>query len=200
MEDDFPSAHSMDTRWYAVDQAGHIAMFDSGENGHVPESAESDIDSEMFRDFWSRHHLGERQPELDDDWEERDKVAAEQLGVFYFSYSHDFDPIGTYELWVAPKAPLHVDQLPPELRGRWKKMRFDKVDFARISKLQPLEYEPCFYWYEEDRVAYLCSDGKTIRPIPGMEDRFANFCKQFREENAEVAKKYIFEGVNEDPK
>ena len=43
-------------------------------------------------------------------------------------------------------------------------------------------------------------DGKTIRPIPGMEDRFANFCKQFREENAEVAKKYVFEGVQEDPK
>ena len=35
---DFPAAHSMDTTWFAVDRDGHVAMFQSGESGAVPES------------------------------------------------------------------------------------------------------------------------------------------------------------------
>jgi len=34
---DFPAAHSMDTGWFAVDRDGHVAHFDSGEAGAVPE-------------------------------------------------------------------------------------------------------------------------------------------------------------------
>jgi hypothetical protein len=36
---DFPAAHSMDTHWFAVDKCGHVAAFDSGEDGCVPEDA-----------------------------------------------------------------------------------------------------------------------------------------------------------------
>lgn len=36
MEQDFPAAHSMDTTWFAVDRKGHVAVFDSGEQGWVP--------------------------------------------------------------------------------------------------------------------------------------------------------------------
>lgn len=36
MEQDFPAAHSMDTTWFAVDRKGHVAAFDSGEQGWVP--------------------------------------------------------------------------------------------------------------------------------------------------------------------
>lgn len=32
-----PAAHSMDTTWFAVDNQGHIGLFDSGEAGAVPE-------------------------------------------------------------------------------------------------------------------------------------------------------------------
>jgi hypothetical protein len=39
MDADFPAAHSMDTAWFAVDADGHIAFFDTGENGLVPQSA-----------------------------------------------------------------------------------------------------------------------------------------------------------------
>jgi hypothetical protein len=28
---DFSAAHSMDTSWFAIDQDGHVAYFDSGE-------------------------------------------------------------------------------------------------------------------------------------------------------------------------
>ncbi len=34
--DDFPAAHSMDTVWFAVDADGHIAEFDTGEQGWLP--------------------------------------------------------------------------------------------------------------------------------------------------------------------
>lgn len=34
-----PAAHSMDTDWFAIDELGHVAMFDSGPVGPVPEAA-----------------------------------------------------------------------------------------------------------------------------------------------------------------
>ena len=33
---DFPAAHSMDTRWFAIDRDGHVALMESGEGGAVP--------------------------------------------------------------------------------------------------------------------------------------------------------------------
>jgi hypothetical protein len=50
VKEDFPAAHSMDTNWFAVDEQGNIASFDSGEAGAVPHerSPESDIDSDSF--------------------------------------------------------------------------------------------------------------------------------------------------------
>jgi hypothetical protein len=43
---DYPAAHSMDTIWYAVDRDGHIAVFDSGEDGAVPQVAAPDEEEE----------------------------------------------------------------------------------------------------------------------------------------------------------
>jgi len=37
--DEFPAAHSMDTTWFAVDEDGRVARFDSGEAGAVPVGA-----------------------------------------------------------------------------------------------------------------------------------------------------------------
>jgi hypothetical protein len=39
MRADYPAAHSMDTVWFAVDRDGHVAQFESGEAGAVPEVA-----------------------------------------------------------------------------------------------------------------------------------------------------------------
>ena len=36
---DFPAAHSMDTEWFAVDATGAVAMFDTGEDGALPQAA-----------------------------------------------------------------------------------------------------------------------------------------------------------------
>ena len=39
MTPDYPAAHSMDTRWFAVDGAGHLAVFTTGEAGALPMTA-----------------------------------------------------------------------------------------------------------------------------------------------------------------
>jgi hypothetical protein len=38
--DDFPAAHSMDTTWWAMDDEGHIARLETGENGARPRGVE----------------------------------------------------------------------------------------------------------------------------------------------------------------
>jgi hypothetical protein len=39
---DYPAAHSMDTSWFAIDNDGHVALFETGESGCVPEEAYTD--------------------------------------------------------------------------------------------------------------------------------------------------------------
>ena len=41
MEPDFPAAHSMDSSWYAIDKNGHVALFDTGAGGAIPNGAYS---------------------------------------------------------------------------------------------------------------------------------------------------------------
>ncbi|HZV04554.1 MAG TPA: hypothetical protein VE999_05645 [Gemmataceae bacterium] len=196
MNDDFPCSHSMDTCWFALDDVGHIGIFDSGENGHVPNITGEAW--ELVDGLWRQQH-----PDGGDSpspWE-HERLASD-LGLFYYEYETDagytFDPISPYKRRNVPKTPLHVDQLPPTLRQQVKQSRLQEVNFALRELVQPLEQFNCEYSYKEHRVAYLCSDGKTVRPIPGMEDRFAEFCRQFREEYPELAKDMIFEGQRDE--
>jgi hypothetical protein len=39
---DYPAAHSMDTTWFAIDNDGNVAVFETGESGCVPEGAYTD--------------------------------------------------------------------------------------------------------------------------------------------------------------
>lgn len=41
MPPDIPAAHSMDTRWFAVDRDGRVARFETSESGALPWAAES---------------------------------------------------------------------------------------------------------------------------------------------------------------
>ncbi len=68
------------------------------------------------------------------------------------------------------------------------------MNSSQQDLIQPLEQYACVLWNEDVAVAYLCGDGKTVRPIPGKEDHFADFCKRVGEENPAEAKKFIFEG------
>jgi hypothetical protein len=50
MPSDFPAAHSMDSCWFAVDRDGHIAVFDTGESGAMPEVGVVGDDAYALRD------------------------------------------------------------------------------------------------------------------------------------------------------
>src|SRR4051812_20497695 len=114
---DYPAAHSMDTTWYAVDGAGHVAVFLSGEQGPVPLTADQDKHL-----FWFLRLLANdgREPEDEDDdtddWDAAEQEAAER-GFFIFEYIASFQPFyPPYPRTWEPGEPLHVDQLPPGAR------------------------------------------------------------------------------------
>lgn len=108
--------------------------------------------------------------------EEFDRLAAaEQLvGMeFYYTYEGMPDSLATRgiyvyghtcENWIAgpygreeiPDSPLHVDQLPPQLRQQLKQCRFEQISFADSPHIQPAEYVECSAW--DDR--FLGMDGK----------------------------------------
>jgi hypothetical protein len=195
MDVDFPAAHSMDTEWFAVDAAGHVAFFDSGEDGHVPEGVG---ESSLLQELWTLRHPNRPETAW---WRLSREELANEFGVYCYDYDYVLlIDLGPYHLTGVPKTAVHVDQLPPALRQQCKQIRFEKITFSEAELVQPIEWFPCVYWYQEGRVAYLASDGKTIRPIPGMEDRFAEFCKEFRKANAKEAKEFVFGGPQEKPK
>jgi hypothetical protein len=47
---DYPAAHSMDTDWFAVDQDGHVAVFETGATGAVPTVAHLERRDELIAD------------------------------------------------------------------------------------------------------------------------------------------------------
>jgi hypothetical protein len=181
----------MDTTWFAMDGQGHVACFRSGENGHVPEPAPADEDLglDTLDELWALRHGSGSSEERPTYFHPVDIVG---LGLFLYDYGGGYDPIGPYSRGAAPEQPLHVDQVPPHLRELFKRVRFEGDRFEEAELVQPLEQCACVYWYEDDRVAYLCADGVTVRPIPGREGRFGEFCERYRAENPDEAQRLRF--------
>jgi hypothetical protein len=194
MEADFPAAHSMDLDWFAVDEAGHVGLFSTGEDGHAPEEVR---DENILLALWNLRHGGGAPDDEDSEfWELSADEIANRLGLFCYDYGEQFEQIAPYVRTARPKTPVHVDQLPPKIRKACKRIRFEKVNFEQAELVQPLEYFACVYW-NDAAVAYLGADGKTVRPIPGKEEEFREFCLDFRRQDPERAKELIFEGMED---
>jgi hypothetical protein len=190
---DYPAAHSMDTSWYAVDAAGHVAVFESGEDGPAPRGAKDAF------------HLGTlfraRHPTLPDLGMPADEAMAEELGIFLYECGEDeywpYSVINVYERRVVPPRPTHVDQLPPAVRDGCKQVRLP-VTFAAAERVQPLDHVECVFWSEE-RAGYVAADGVTVRPLPGRQAQFAESVRRFREDFPREAARYRFEGLDDAP-
>lgn len=185
MVDDFPAAHSMDTHWFAVDQDGHVGLFFTAETGFMPVDA-SDIEGGELIALY-RLLAGEEPPGLDeegdiDDWNDFLEALGGQ-GFFDYNFVISFDDpeemLRPYSLWGEPEGePLHVDQLPAAWRDRCGKCRFESVSFGDDDLLQP--FDLCtnkWFIYSEDVCAYLSADETTVRPIPGREEKYQQFCR-----------------------
>jgi hypothetical protein len=191
---DYPAAHSMDTTWFAVDQAGHVGVFCSGEDGPVSFASSCD---DSFADFL--RCLGADLPpaEEDDypDWDALEDEAAE-LGLFVYSYGDGIgDLVQPYSFTRMPGVPRHVEQIPPLYRPQVRATRFEGVLFPESDNVQPIEHTPAglLSFYGEGPVAYLAADQKTVRPIPGKEDEFSAFCQHFREIHPEWLTRLTFD-------
>jgi hypothetical protein len=196
MEADFPAAHSMDTEWYAVDGKGHVAVFISGENGPVPvgQFQKGDL-PELLRRLRGGGTEAERE---DDGWEELELEAAER-GMFVYMYPEELSILEPYARTGTPDGPLHVDQLPPDLRKQFKETTLNRVDFARDENVQPVEHLGCEFWSDEV-AGYLAGDKRTVRPVPGKEEQFREISEEVRQWEPEQSKEWRFEGLEDEAK
>lgn len=189
-EPDYPAAHSMYTTWFAVDANGHVAAFDTGGYGHAPVGAEEK--------YAHREYLEElyrlRNPEASPDEYRPAEQLAEELGFFLYDYDRGYDPIDVFARRVIPERPTHIEQLPPQVRALSRTVQLP-IFFGPTERVQPFEFLECSFWEEDgERFAYLASDGRTVRPIRGKEDRFAEFVRTLCETDPEQAARYQFEG------
>jgi hypothetical protein len=85
---------------------------------------------------------------------------------------------GPYGRAEVPVQPVHVDQLPPDLRRQVKQMRFETLRFAETPHIQPVEHGECASW----EAGYLDVTGRDIRPIPGKEEEYADHYEELAED------------------
>jgi hypothetical protein len=187
MDSDFPAAHSMDSSWFAIDQNGYVARFFTGAGGAVPNGAYCpdalDRLEEMNLDDAERS-------EVIVDW--LPDIPADRLPdekrLFLYTTSDALDDClaERYERSRVPKKPLHIDELPPQVRAAIAGMRFDGLEFAKTEVFQPVELTECATW----DAAYLSGDGKTVKPVPGREKDYTEFYEKrledFRGEDVTV--------------
>jgi hypothetical protein len=154
----------MDTMWFAVDRDGHVAVFDSGEAGAVP--------TEGYNEDWGPildelvKAAGGKPDGDDDDWDQRPaKLAA--LGLYYYRHDEFENALaGAYDRIEAPATPIGGDRVP---RGLLKEMVSFDGRFAETARLQPVEHWQSEAWSE----AWISSDGKSVRCLPGHEAEYA---------------------------
>lgn len=189
MGPDYPAAHSMDTTWFAVDRDGCVGAFDSNSRGGVPQDAPG-VDVFRLLTLLLGRAAAERL-DYDGYWSETARV-----GIFYYTHG-DWWGVqlqGNYDITRRPVAPLHVDSLPPDFRNLARRTRIAEVSFQGVERLQPLEYFACRFCEGEAHVAYVASDGVTVRPVPGREGEFAAFCEAMRRECPEESARLRFDG------
>lgn len=137
---DFPAAHSMDTEWFAVDDAGHVAVFDSYEGGAVPDDAPpSGLDVDLADVVAAVPWVDERHPEQRTSWS-RAADAAQGIFVYQHTLTDNHTP-GPYTRVARPLVPLRADAMPAALGA--VTTRLQGVRFAHRPLLQPMDYATC---------------------------------------------------------
>jgi hypothetical protein len=91
-----------------------------------------------------------------------------RLGLYRYSHTCDNWISGPYAQDGRPDRPLRIDDVPPEFRATFERMRFDTLRFAETEEIQPVDHGPCHSWES----AYLALDRKTVRPLPGREQEY----------------------------
>ena len=204
MDADYPAAHSMDTHWFAVDKDGHVGLFSTGEVGHYPKRATTEHKmplSQLVTALSGATPTGGSEEEDDDEWDRDFEEELRRHGFFSYHYLEDYDaPEGLIDRYTRrgkPRRPLHLDALPPKLRKACGQVRFEAVCFGEAKQLQPLDFTPCEIYAEDDQVAYLSGNGKTVKPVPGKKREYELFCQLSAEELRSARKGVRIEGLDD---
>jgi hypothetical protein len=107
-----------------------------------------------------------------------DPPRPAELGLFWFQHPMWNALAFPYERLSVPAQPIHVDQLPPDIRQVVKQVVLN-LRFRDTPHIQPAEHLPC----ECSEPAYVDSTGTRLRPVPGKE-------KEYAEEYDELAESY----------
>jgi hypothetical protein len=164
----------MDSSWYAIDKHGHVALFHTGAGGAIPDGAYSPEAAEMMDDL-------EMEDVEDVAVLDPEKLPDENGMFIYETGPWDECLADRYHRTKEPANPLHVDQLPPDVRSAIKGVCFQTLDFGKTEVFQPIEVTRCGTWDP----AYLSGDGKTVRPVPGREGEYAQHAQMLRRDVGE---------------
>jgi hypothetical protein len=105
-------------------------------------------------------------------WFEAEGETPAAKGLYQYEHACDNWIAGPYRLHAKPSQPLRAEDLP---RGV-KLVRFEGR-FEETQLLQPMNAWPCESW----EPAWLDVDGRTVRPVPGREDDYAEQLADLRE-------------------
>jgi hypothetical protein len=90
-------------------------------------------------------------------------------GLYVYDHLTENWISGPYGRQQQPSRPVHVDELPPDLRRELKHQCFKGFCFAQTLYIQPVEHFSCMSW----EAGWLDVTGKKIRPLPGQEEEYA---------------------------
>src|SRR5262249_23948581 len=81
-------------------------------------------------------------------WRE-DTPDPASVGLFEYHHLCDNGIAGPYGLFHRPARPLHVDQLPPDIRQAVDRFRLANLRFPETLHLQPLEFALGYAYHDE---------------------------------------------------
>jgi hypothetical protein len=102
--------------------------------------------------------------------------TPEHFGLFEFGHPIWNTLAYPYERRCVPAQPVHVDQLPPDVRQAVKQVVLN-VRFGDAPLIQPAEHLPCDSW----EPAYVDCTGKRLRAVPGKEKEYAEAYADLKE-------------------
>lgn len=149
----------MDTRWFAIDDVGAVAMLRSGETGAVPSSLRPSDDPDAIDDVeyvfdfvdtpGARPFVIESDP--DNQLERYPNEFVARLGVY--EYSHEPRNQNVAQLYTRqfrPLVPIAASALPEAIRQRAVRLEGIRFEFAPL--LQPLDFVEGRAW---DNIPFL---------------------------------------------